>query len=49
MTTCTYCGIIEHWVDKSYKLHDYPPGFQPRLKPYVPQNTQVHDKETRLA
>lgn len=30
--TCSHCGFTGHTVDKCYKLHGYPLGYQPRIK-----------------
>uniref|UniRef100_A0A2N9F6B3 Integrase catalytic domain-containing protein n=1 Tax=Fagus sylvatica TaxID=28930 RepID=A0A2N9F6B3_FAGSY len=30
--TCSHCGFKGHTVDKCYKLHGYPPGFQKKSK-----------------
>ena len=29
---CTHCGFSGHTIDKCYKLHGYPPGYQPRQR-----------------
>lgn len=29
---CSHCGLLDHTVDRCYKLHGYPPGFQPKSK-----------------
>ena len=30
---CSHCGMQGHTIDKCYKLHGYPPGSKPKLKP----------------
>ncbi|PON67470.1 hypothetical protein PanWU01x14_102730 [Parasponia andersonii] len=29
---CTHCQFHGHTIDRCYKLHGYPPGYQPRQK-----------------
>ena len=29
---CSHCGVTDHTIEKSYKLHDYPPAYKPKGK-----------------
>ena len=29
---CSHCGVTGHTIEKSYKLHGYPPGYKPKGK-----------------
>ena len=29
---CTQCKMLDHTVDKCFKLHRYPPGYKPKMK-----------------
>lgn len=32
MPYCTHCNIHGHFIDNSFKIYGYPPGYKPRLK-----------------
>ena len=34
---CSHCGVVEHTVDKCYKIHGYPSRYKPKSR-----NAQVN-------
>ncbi|KAK4478538.1 hypothetical protein RD792_014019 [Penstemon davidsonii] len=47
--TCAHCKLQGHTIDKCFKLHGYPPGFQPKSRQTPTQNSainQVFDDQT---
>ncbi|XP_050211525.1 uncharacterized protein LOC126661707 [Mercurialis annua] len=38
---CTYCGLTNHTIDKCYRKHGYPPGFQSKSKQAMSYANQV--------
>ncbi|XP_012857659.1 PREDICTED: uncharacterized protein LOC105976934 [Erythranthe guttata] len=41
---CTHCHKTGHTVEKCYRLHGFPPGYQPRQKPGMTSNQSSQTK-----